>query len=156
MIRIPTRVPLSLEAEEQSKLQDFITCVRKALTSHHCANKPLSYAGVLDCQHIYVTPQDWGTHLDSERAFAGIMQYSLKALELAHGIGHDIEQRSLNEYGIVVSVLPATEIMVCGTPWYEFDAEDDERSIVIATPSLNPNKTALLASMTGLRGKSHR
>lgn len=154
MIRIPHRVPLLLDPDEQSELQRFITSTRETL-SRHCTDKPSGYMGVIDCQHIYVTPQDWGTHLDSERAFDAIAQYSLKALELAHGIGHDVEQRMLNEYGMVVSVLPGTEIAVFGSPWYEFDADDDQRSVVIATPSLKPDKAALLAAIAGFDAKPH-
>lgn len=153
MSRIPIRVPLSLDAEEQSELQRFITSTHQTL-SLHCTHKPPGYLGIIDCQHIYVTPEDWGTHLDSDLAFDAISQYSLKALELAHGIGLDLEQRMLNEYGLVMSVLPETQIAVFGTPWFECDADDAHRSIVIATPSLKPDKAAPLGAIVDT--KLHR
>ncbi|RYH00105.1 MAG: hypothetical protein EON58_01400 [Alphaproteobacteria bacterium] len=154
MSRIPTRVPLLLDPDEQSELQRFVTRTREIL-SQHCVDKPLGYVGVIDFQHIYIYPQDWGTYLDENLAFDAIANYCEKALELAYGIGHEIEQSMLNEYGVVVSPLPKTEIVVFGTPWYEFDADDGQRSIVIATPSLKPDKAALITSIADSVAKSH-
>ncbi len=123
-------VPLSLDPLQQSQLRQFVAQMRAELAGR-VTSEHLSNMHVIDCEHIYVDPRDWGTRVNNESVFDAVLRYTRRALELIHGIGTADEQMTLKVFDTVVVVIPEVEMVVLGTPWNEPAVDSNERIVVI-------------------------
>ena len=129
----PELVRLVLSAEEKRKLHDLQYQTRAAVAGHAKGEK-CKGVQVIDCEQIYVRHHDWEVCLDSDTLFDAAMRYSQKALELMHGVGHEIEQQVLQELGMVILLIPEKNIAVLGSPWHGPITGHVEPRVVIGSP----------------------